>query len=640
MVKKITWGIMIMVLTAGVLLGAYLGLARFLLETQNRVVMVVVDLNDLKKMAAYEKKPLTPILEEIRKLGFVGIGEFEETLPEANVNGELYCVKGTGIERIAKLFPPFKSLIEGKKIKAQNTYLYIPEDKVRQRVFHQLRWVLGEKAVRFLGKEVLEIEEAEEELRPLGIGLSESTHKFLVSKGFIIVPRVWNDPRYHLGNIEEKISGLAGHDLIIFDGEEVLGYPFALPALAGALKKYGIQYGYLEIVKQDGDQKLRRLMQEKVVRVHSVPKDELEKLTKEEALDRFVRAARERGVRLLYLRPFLPPQIDGLPVSYNLKYFRELKEKLEQAGFILGKVERFPKMRVKGWQILVLGLGVVVGGMLLLNLFVDLPLWLIYLLFFGSGFAIVLLGVSGQNLLLQKVLSFSAATIFPTYAVLATFSKGPKFNAGFFWGTILLIINMVMETAVGIFLMIGLLADTRFMLGVETFPAVKLALIFPPLLVGTYLFLKAETGTMKVRIQNYLATTVTLGQIFWFLLIAAVLGVLVGRSGNFLLPVPTLEKHLRSWLEILLWVRPRTKEFLLGYPFLFLAGFYFLKGQKKWLWLLAGLGTIALVSVFNSFSHIHTPLVISIIRTFNGLVLGLALAVGLVFIVERFVKKE
>jgi len=275
-----------------------------------------------------------------------------------------------------------------------------------------------------------------------------------------------------------------------------------------------------------------------------------------------------------------------------------------------------------------------------LNLFVNLPLWLIYLFFFGGGFAIVLLGVSGQNLLLQKVLSFLAAVIFPTYAVLGTFSKGPRFNANLFWHAILLVVNMVMETAVGIFLMIGLLADTRFMLGVETFPAVKLALIIPPLLVGTYLFFKTETGTLGARFQNYLATTVTLGQIFWFLLIAAVLGILVGRSGNFLLPVPALEKYFRGWLEVLLWVRPRTKEFLLGYPFLYWACFYFLKNQKKWLWLLAGLGTIALVSVFNSFSHIHTPLIISLIRTFNGLVLGLALAVGLVLILEKFMEKE
>ena len=56
-------------------------------------------------------------------------------------------------------------------------------------------------------------------------------------------------------------------------------------------------------------------MDRDVVRVHSVPKDELKKLKKDEVVRRFVRAAKERKVRLIYIRPFLPPQIDAYPVG-------------------------------------------------------------------------------------------------------------------------------------------------------------------------------------------------------------------------------------------------------------------------------------------------------------------------------------
>jgi len=117
------------------------------------------------------------------------------------------------------------------------------------------------------------------------------------------------------------------------------------------------------------------------------------------------------------------------------------------------------------------------------------------------------------------------------------------------------------------------------------------------------------------------------------------LGIFVARSGNFVLPVPALEKHIRNLLETFLFIRPRTKEFLVGYPFIFLAAVSFLRGKIKWLWILAGLGTIAPISIINTFSHIHTPLMISMMRTVNGLALGILLGTVVAFIAAIFLKK-
>ncbi|MGB9613222.1 MAG: DUF5693 family protein, partial [Candidatus Margulisiibacteriota bacterium] len=375
-----------------------------------------------------------------------------------------------------------------------------------------------------------------------------------------------------------------------------------------------------------------------VIRVHSVPKDELKKITKEEALDRFVRAARERGVRVIYLRPFLPPQIDAYPVSYNLKYFRELKERLENAGFILAKAENFPAFGVKGWQILVLGAGVIVGGLLLLNSFISISMVLNYLLFFIGLGTIFAFGVGYGNLLLQKILSFLAAVFFPSYAVISTFSKeAPNYN---FWTATCLVLNVLAETAVGIFLLVGILFDSRFLSGVETFPAVKVALLLPIFIVGFYFFFKAENKDWRSRIKDYLNAKIEVKNLVLIFLGLAVLVVLVGRSGNFTLPVPTFEKYFRNLLEAILWVRPRTKEFLVGYPFLLLAAAYLLAGKKRWMWLLTAIGTIAPVSVFNSFAHIHTPLVISLLRTFNGLVLGIFVGWLVWLVFPKFFTKE
>ncbi|MDD5382790.1 MAG: DUF5693 family protein, partial [Candidatus Margulisbacteria bacterium] len=82
------------------------------------------------------------------------------------------------------------------------------------------------------------------------------------------------------------------------------------------------------------------------------------------------------------------------------------------------------------------------------------------------------------------------------------------------------------------------------------------------------------------------------------------------------------------------------KEFLVGYPFLFLAAVALFRGEKKWLWILAAIGVIAPISVFNTFSHIHTPIIVSMIRTMNGLILGLIIGCFAAFIFDRFLKKE
>jgi hypothetical protein len=640
MIDKIGRGILVLILTSAVLLGAYLGLMRFMAESGGKNVELVLDLNDLKKMAAYEKKPLGEVLAEIKKLGITELGVFEQTLPDANAIGEIYYAKGAGLTRLKNLPAPLATLVGQGKIKGDRTYIYVPDEVVRKRIATQLFWALGDKGLRFLGRDVLEADELEEDLRLLGLGISESQRLYLARQGFKIIPRVWNDPHYHLGNLEGKIAALRPYGLIIFDGEEIIGYPDAMPALADALQKNLLNYGYVEIVKQDGDQRLKKLMGEKVVRVHSVPKDELAKISKGEAIDRFVRAARERGVRLIYLRPFLPPQVDAFPVAYNLSYFRELVTRLQGAGYTLGPAEKGRALSPQGWQVILLGAGVLIGTLFLLDSFVRLPLWLMFVLLLGGVEALSLGDQLGQLLNLQKWLALLASLVFPSYAVITTFAGESQEGKRWIVTAVMKTVNVVLETSLGIFLMVGLLADARFISGVEVFPAVKLSLTVPLFIVAAYFLLKPGTGTLWERLKQVLETKISLFVLGLGLCLLAALAVLVARSGNFIIPVPGVEKYFRNWLEVVMYVRPRTKEFLIGYPALMLAAWYYLKGNRAWLWLLATAGAVASTSVFNTFSHIHTPLIISFVRTINALVIGLAVGLVACLIANKYFQAE
>jgi hypothetical protein len=126
---------------------------------------------------------------------------------------------------------------------------------------------------------------------------------------------------------------------------------------------------------------------------------------------------------------------------------------------------------------------------------------------------------------------------------------------------------------------------------------------------------------------------------YWHAALLAVclvgIGLMVLRSGNDAGPgVPGFELAFRSVLNRVFGVRPRTKEILIGHPLLILALARAAGGKNVGRWLLLGLGTIGQVSLVNTFTHLHTPLAVSVARTLHGLWLGTAIGVALYLIVE------
>lgn len=215
-------------------------------------------------------------------------------------------------------------------------------------------------------------------------------------------------------------------------------------------------------------------------------------------------------------------------------------------------------------------------------------------------------------------------------------SPGPLTRAGRVFLGLLIVLSV---TAAGITIVAGTLSDSRFLLKLEQFRGVKLAHVVPfGLLAVMWSFgsgQKPDVARWRVafRWKHVLLGVVVLACGFVF----------VARTGHDLLPVSQLERGLREWLETALPVRPRTKEFLLGYPAL-LVGLMLASGdRRRWAppWLIAG--AIVPVSVLNSFAHAHVPLTVSIVRSWYGLLLGGAVAVvasGIVMAVSALLSRN
>ncbi|AJC74113.1 hypothetical protein AJ81_07920 [Pseudothermotoga hypogea DSM 11164 = NBRC 106472] len=93
----------------------------------------------------------------------------------------------------------------------------------------------------------------------------------------------------------------------------------------------------------------------------------------------------------------------------------------------------------------------------------------------------------------------------------------------------------------------------------------------------------------------------------------------LSRSGNTAF-VAYFERQFRDILEGLLWVRPRFKE-IVGYPAFAL---WLSFPNFKWSFVLELLASVALVSTFNTFCHIKTPLMVSLYRSIFSIAVGYA----------------
>jgi hypothetical protein len=179
-------------------------------------------------------------------------------------------------------------------------------------------------------------------------------------------------------------------------------------------------------------------------------------------------------------------------------------------------------------------------------------------------------------------------------------------------------------------LVAALLSQWEFMMAVSTFLGVKVAHVAPALLAGLWLAFADRPGRWPDRLRDasrWLARPLGVGVALVALVAGAGAVLLLARTGNVSVPLSGVEQRLRETLEAALGARPRTKEFLIGYPALVLAGLSAAAGWRRLALPLAMVGAIGTAGAVNSFSHIHTPVIYTVWRTANALLLGALAAV-------------
>ncbi|MCL4514013.1 MAG: DUF5693 family protein [Firmicutes bacterium] len=758
----------------GLVAAAWAVAARYRSEALNRTVELVVDFPDANQVARSDGEPVLSVLEGFRTAGVGSLGVTEFTLEHRIRDGSVRAAAGRELLEARALSAPvepgFAELVRTRRVFPTHTYLTLPVavgepagtmpgpgltagryfDFIARAVQIRLRGEVAATRYHAGGWPVVDIARDPADLTDLELGPSDREIALARHAGLKVVPRFSNFASMtpeKFGFFLEQIPRESR--LVIFSGKEVAGAPHYVGEVAAELAHRRMLFGMVEFADQAGEKALAKDLRLRVVRVHSITPKEMRVLSRRAAVERLVRAVRERNIRVLYLRLFpvrpggeLAGEMAEFPAAgiggsgggldaagpesgeavqqawlggkgphgslteYNVSYIVEVVDGLKWAGYHIGQAGVFKGFRIPLWAWLAMAAGALAGGLLLVRRFVIVPAgWLLGLYGLGLLGSAILLW-SGRGILIRQTLALLAGVSFPALAGLGPAAnllrlhqaggdreslatgksvksavtgvpaagKGPGVKSSWpgwpGWRAILKALGAFWAAALvslaGALLVAGLLSDVSFMLKVNQFVGVKALHVLPVALVFFYILWQITAPSEGGRpvtprrfwraMVSMLRRPVTFEFLAWTALAGLIGLIYVLRTGNDSgLPIPGLETRFRGLLEAFLGVRPRTKEFLIGHPAFILAVYLAARGAVArggvdghdeqaarpgarrlfWVaWPLLLAGVIGQLSMVNTFSHIHTPLAVSVARTALALVFGSIIGILAMALVE------
>lgn len=345
------------------------------------------------------------------------------------------------------------------------------------------------------------------------------------------------------------------------------------------------------------------------IRSHIISTRERQTLSHSDAIDRYERAVRERNFRLLVLNQKSAPQTFAQDVD-------QLVTRLTQTGFSIGNVSPSPIWKeTPTWMLWALALAVWALTIWVFQRLWKKFAWVFFLIAILGALIILWQFQRGDEGLQFLALSMAIVTPMWLYRMLMTLPE----NEGIRYALQVFLLGMTTSVFGGL-ITSAFLSEPIYFMKFESFSGVKLALI-EPVLVIAYWETKRRGNDIWKRLWK---RPLTWGDAVLGLSIVGGLAVLLLRSGNdSFIPALPFEETFRDQLETLLYARPRFKEFLIGHPALI---FWLAWGIYRWKdfgIVMALVGFLGQTTVINSFAHLHTPLDFTLLRVFNGMVLGL-----------------
>ena len=605
------------IITAGLAVAGWVGYQRIMVEQANSTVAVAVDYNDVLRAAALAGRPPQEILAQIKTTGVSHVAITELTLSDLVKTRRLFNTASSAVFLAEPSLPPavrkrIQKQLTSKLPRPQGT---TPQGQRYDYYTHLLR----------IAPRVEEI----------GVGYDEAVEA-VREAGLSIVARP--QPKF----VQEQdiataiaASGDIKADIVVFAGTQVLGYQEGIEQTAQALRQSGLKFGYVELAPQAGEQALAHYLGYKFIRAHSISETEMEQISPQRAIDRFSLAVSERKVRLCYVHLFFD---QGNVLKSNLTYLTQLIDRLRRDGFTIGSPQYFSSVVVPDWALPVVFAAIAAALIWLIQSIVGLRrlwFWITSVVVLAAAGAAGLSGLA----IFPSLAALTAALVFPTWAVLGVRLRERTVRHPVLTG-LLRFLGVSLLTIVGGVLVAACLTSDAYLMKIAQFRGVKLAQLLPLVIIGVVFAARSMRSYWEVRTElgeaqpELPAVTAGLREAFsqvvryWHVAAVvvglAILAVLVMRSGNQpAVGASGMEVQLRALLDRLLVVRPRSKEIFFAHPIMLFTLILVAAGLRRGVWAGLTAGAIGQVSILNTFCHLHTPLMISLIRVGHGLWLGI-----------------
>ena len=318
---------------------------------------------------------------------------------------------------------------------------------------------------------------------------------------------------------------------------------------------------------------------------------------------------REYNVRGLYVNPLFTDD----DIGANQDYLRGIIQGLTSHGYGISSIASayprwYPPPLVQG----LVGLAV----SLLMLIFLPYKRVPIFLLYLAVVLSLFILNMTPLRTTTNVLWSLGLA-ILASFVFLSAFRSARHPLMGYS-----LIIFLTAVAALGIAL---LMSDYNAIMEYTFFRGVKVQYLLPLLIMAVvlwsdYLNLSGLRSLRKVRLS--------VPQILLAAVLASFLALYLFRSGN-IDTISGIESQARLAMGRILQVRPRFKE-LAGNALIIFAMLYGSRLNRQLRNLILLSGTIAPISVVNSFMHFRTPIALSLLRVFHGAWIGMIIGFALV----------
>lgn len=613
------------ILAISVIVSIYFMVQKIMVETNNNKVEISVPATEVHILAQATKVEPEKLLLRFKQAGLTSLAIQETTLRDMVNAGRAMILNGWQLmdhQRFLGITADIvENIISDKDFNPVSYYVFT-KDKTAFELLKEFIPKRGYEIRTFEGEGLYVIQEVKGTggFSNIGLGFDQSWLDMAEKLGLNVDIYTGEMQPKTKEEIEFLLSNLQNRNVSVFiaQNNQLPKDPEARQTIVSYLKQNSILLGIDEFVKTDEIAKLAKDIEYKTVRVYNRP---LHKW-----MDEYLLAVRDRNDRLLYLHLFLSGQDDL--VSYNEEHISEITDSLKTRGivndFMFSKAESFNLINGNVVLCFIASLGIL-WALIRLFILAELP----------ERVSIIIAALGLMGMIAVSVVDFSlyrdlsglaVAVIFPVVALYGEMKAQRSIEEKKYLSIVRTsakgFIKATLIATIGAFLLWGICADTEFLLGIEQFRGIKLLYILSYVLIIILVFKDKHGLSLRKPIFS-------IGSLLLFCLLGAIFYVLINRTGNFsTIPIPKWEIYFRIWLENTLLVRPRTKEFLIGFPALILAEGLRALGMERysnWFYLSAMLG---LVSMVNTFTHFHISSLISIIRSLEGVLLGMMIGVA------------